>query len=206
MSPSLHCGAILRVSKCPCATFMTITSAISEYRLFWRLSCFPWKIGWVLTSGNCECDLMWSLAQSTSPVLLEHNSLCSVPWPPFRHLGSALQKSAPSIVLCGHIWGGHKKRNALSGSCKALQFILFRYSFRHLVVALRLQLLQDVVGWNQNVFVICTASTFKNSIGILFTWFLVNSIDYNPQLEIWLGYCLCLLDLLSVSELCPISL
>lgn len=37
------------------------------------------------------------------------------------------------------------------GAAKLWQLIFFRYSFRHLVEALRLELLQDVVGWNQNV-------------------------------------------------------
>lgn len=37
------------------------------------------------------------------------------------------------------------------GAAKRWQFIFLRYNFRHLVVALRLELLQDVVGWNQNV-------------------------------------------------------
>ena len=41
-----------------------------------------------------------------------------------------------------------KKRDDLSGSCKALAVNFFSYKFRHLVIALRVELLQGVVDWN----------------------------------------------------------
>lgn len=45
-----------------------------------------------------------------------------------------------------------KRGMSFLGAAKLWQFILVKYNFRHLAVALSLKLLQDVVGWNQNVF------------------------------------------------------